>query len=65
MDGSHTVDATLHDLKNAVRLIDDWGVIIIEDGIENHEWPGVELPWINISTKTIIIVHSIWIIIIK
>lgn len=40
IDGSHTKSATIHDLKNAMAVMDDYGVIIIDDYL-NLQWPGV------------------------
>ena len=41
IDGCHTKDATLIDLKNAVDILTDDGIIIIDDYF-NNDWPGVK-----------------------
>lgn len=41
IDGCHTKDATLIDLKNAIDILTDDGIIIIDDYF-NNDWPGVK-----------------------
>jgi len=41
IDGCHTKSATLIDLKNAIKILSDDGIIILDDYL-NHVWPGVK-----------------------
>ncbi len=41
IDGCHTKRATYTDLKNASKLLTDYGVIVCDD-YENPYWPGVK-----------------------
>ena len=40
IDGGHTVEHTINDLKIAAELINNQGVVILDD-ILNHHWLGV------------------------
>merc|ERR1719223_2698465 len=43
VDGCHTVNCTLTDLRTALNSIDpEWGVIMLDD-FTNTDWPGVSL----------------------
>lgn len=41
IDGSHTVDHTVHDLVTATSLLAPGGVVALDD-LYNGEWPGVQ-----------------------
>lgn len=41
IDGCHTKNATLNDLENAVKILTDDGIIILDDYL-NNDWPGVK-----------------------
>ena len=41
VDGSHTMEHTLSDLKQASTILSDGGVIILDD-IYSQDWPGVQ-----------------------
>lgn len=41
IDGCHTKSATLIDLKNAIEILSEDGIIILDDYFNNH-WPGVK-----------------------
>ena len=41
IDGCHTKSATLIDLKNAIQILSDDGIIILDDYFNEH-WPGVK-----------------------
>ena len=40
IDGCHTKNATLIDLKNAIKILTNDGIIILDDYFNDH-WPGV------------------------
>lgn len=42
IDGCHTVYCTLHDMRLAFSVLDDHGIIILDDYF-NKKWPGVSL----------------------
>ena len=41
IDGCHTKSATLYDLNNAIQILTDDGIIILDDYFNAH-WPGVK-----------------------
>jgi hypothetical protein len=41
IDGCHTQSATLIDLRNAIKILSNDGIIILDDYF-NHFWPGVK-----------------------
>jgi len=41
IDGCHTKSATLYDLRNAIKILSNDGIIILDDYF-NHHWPGVK-----------------------
>lgn len=51
IEGCHTKSATLYDLNNAIQILTD-DVIIILDDYFNHHWPGVKFGIVYLWHKT-------------